>query len=86
MKLFYHGVAIDYEGGRNGESIKAFIDKIRDSKPITVKSLADVKRPASVIFDPAEVTSLTKVSALYFRYPVYHIREADSIKVEYLGE
>jgi len=81
FKVYISGSPVTYDGPRTEESILNFIKSAKDSKPILAGSIAEVPSPSVIVYDPAEVTELRLLPALFSRYPIYHIREGSSPKV-----
>ena len=75
FKVYISGQPVTYEGPRTEEAILNFVKTAKESKPILAGSIAEVPSPSVVIYDPAEVSSLKLLPALFARYPIYQLRE-----------
>ena len=81
LRFYVNGNEFDYEGEREGEKIKEWMDKVVGSRLPTADSVEFVKKPAIAVFGISDDSPLQRLDMKFNKYPVYSIK-GDAFKVE----
>ena len=81
LRFYVNGNEFDYEGEREGEKIKEWMDKVVASRLPKAKSLDSIKKPAVAVFGIEEDSPLQRLDMKFNKYPIYSL-EGESFKIE----
>ena len=75
LVFYYNGIRIDYDGPREGEAIKKFMETAVNAKPIALESLDKLEGAGLILFDATDSAEFGILAGLFPRLSVYHQKQ-----------